>query len=69
MIKRTLQNRIQEAAAHYPVVSLTGPRQSGKTTLVRETFPNHAYVSLETPDDREFAHAFAGLQRMEDEAS
>jgi hypothetical protein len=55
MIKRTLQNRIQEAAAHYPVVTLTGPRQSGKTTLVRETFPHHAYVSLETPDDREFA--------------
>jgi predicted AAA+ superfamily ATPase len=35
-----------------PVVTLTGPRQSGKTFLARATFPNHAYVSLEDPDER-----------------
>jgi uncharacterized protein len=35
-----------------PVVTLTGPRQSGKTFLARATFPKHAYVSLEDPDER-----------------
>lgn len=35
-----------------PVVTLTGPRQSGKTTLVRHVFPDHDYVSLERPDER-----------------
>ncbi|WP_428102465.1 ATP-binding protein [Candidatus Rariloculus sp.] len=43
------------ASRQYPVVSVTGPRQSGKTTLLRHTFPRHAYVSLEAPDAREFA--------------
>ena len=38
-----------------PVVSVNGPRQSGKTTLLRRTFPRHRYVSLETPDERAFA--------------
>lgn len=38
-----------------PVVAVTGPRQSGKTTLCRATFPDHAYVSLEPLDTREFA--------------
>jgi len=42
-------------ARRFPVVTLTGPRQSGKTTLAREAFPRHAYVSLESPDDRAFA--------------
>lgn len=55
MIKRTLEPVLAEAAKHYPVVTLTGPRQSGKTTLVRERFRRHAYVSLENPDDRAFA--------------
>jgi hypothetical protein len=38
-----------------PIVTVTGPRQSGKTTLVRQVFPDHAYVSLERPDERKFA--------------
>ena len=42
-------------ARQFPVVTLTGPRQSGKTTLARQAFPRHAYVSLETPDERAFA--------------
>jgi uncharacterized protein len=55
MIHRNLTDTLIAAAAKYPVVSLTGPRQSGKTTLVRAAFPNHAYVSLESPDHRVFA--------------
>ena len=43
------------AAAQYPVVSVNGPRQSGKTTLLRNAFPRHRYVSLESPDERTFA--------------
>ena len=38
-----------------PVVAVTGPRQSGKTTLVRKAFPGKHYVSLEDLDEREFA--------------
>jgi predicted AAA+ superfamily ATPase len=57
MILRSLQRPLEDVARQYPVVTLTGPRQSGKTTLVRETFPGHAYASLEEPDVREFALA------------
>lgn len=39
----------------FPVVSVTGPRQSGKTTLLRELFPDYRYVSLENPDLQDFA--------------
>jgi predicted AAA+ superfamily ATPase len=55
MIERTLNEQVLAAAARYPVVTITGPRQSGKTTLTRMAFPNHPYVSLETPSEREFA--------------
>ncbi|GAB6062548.1 ATP-binding protein [Deferrisoma palaeochoriense] len=55
MIPRTLASKLVRAAQTFPVVSVTGPRQSGKTTLVRATFPEHAYVSLELPDQRTFA--------------
>ncbi len=55
MIQRTLAAKLKEAARGFPVVSVTGPRQSGKTTLVRAVFPDHAYVSLELPDQRQFA--------------
>ncbi len=55
MISRTLAARLSQAATQYPVLSLTGPRQSGKTTLAKSAFPTHAYVSLEAPDAREFA--------------
>jgi len=62
MIKRTLQGVLQKAAKQYPVVTLTGPRQSGKTTLVRAAFPASDYVSLEDPDQqaysREDPHGF-----------
>ncbi|MDO4537222.1 MAG: ATP-binding protein [Coriobacteriales bacterium] len=42
-------------AKQFPVVSITGPRQSGKTTLVKAIFPSYSYVSLEEPDMRAFA--------------
>lgn len=55
MIQRHLAVKLKDAMRHYPVVSVTGPRQSGKTTLTRMVFPRHAYVSLENPDQRAYA--------------
>ncbi|MDX2193079.1 MAG: ATP-binding protein [Gemmatimonadales bacterium] len=55
MITRDAAPRLADLARHYPVVSVTGPRQSGKTTLCRATFPDLPYVSLEPLDVREFA--------------
>jgi hypothetical protein len=55
MIKRYLERKLRAAAKQYPVVLLTGPRQSGKTTLVQAVFPGHEYVSLEDPDHQAFA--------------
>jgi len=55
MITRTLASKIDSMARTFPVVTLTGPRQSGKTTLCRMVFPDHQYVSLEAPDVRRFA--------------
>ncbi len=55
MIDRTLRTHLLELASRHPVVTLTGPRQSGKTTLSRMTFPDRAYVSLENPAERAFA--------------
>lgn len=55
MIKRRLSSKIKNLSNQYPVVTLTGPRQSGKTTLVRAVFSEWKYISLEEPDVREFA--------------
>jgi len=55
MLKRTLAKKLKISAKQYPVVTLTGPRQSGKTTLVKMTFPDYDYQSLEEPDHRAFA--------------
>jgi predicted AAA+ superfamily ATPase len=57
MIPRKLENKLRELAGYYPVVAVTGPRQSGKTTLCRNSYPDRAYVSLETLDTREFARS------------
>lgn len=55
MIPRTAATTLRKLAAGYPVVAVTGPRQSGKTTLVRAAFPRRPYVSLEDMDERTFA--------------
>ena len=55
MIDRILQTKLQELSKKYPIVTLTGPRQSGKSTLLRHAFPDYKYVSLEDPDIRLFA--------------
>lgn len=66
--------------ASFPIVTLTGPRQSGKTTLCRSTFPHFAYFNLEAPQTRRAAergpprlnrggpprklHKFIGIRRI-----
>jgi predicted AAA+ superfamily ATPase len=55
MITRILQSELRDAATQYPVVTVTGPRQSGKTTLCRQTFPRKPYLSLEAYDVRQRA--------------
>jgi predicted AAA+ superfamily ATPase len=55
MIQRTITNKILELAQKFPIISLTGPRQSGKTTLIRNLFPDYAYFNLENPDHRRAA--------------
>lgn len=54
-INRTITKELLDMAASYPVVTLVGPRQSGKTTLLKTLFQNKPYISLEDPDIREFA--------------
>jgi len=55
MIPRHAAERIRRLLRGFPVVTVTGPRQSGKTTLVRSLLPGRPYVSLESPAPREFA--------------
>ena len=49
MIPRDMAGLLKDMARWFPVVSVTGPRQSGKSTLVRSVFPDYAYVNLEDP--------------------
>jgi len=55
LIDRKLKEKILDLAGKFPVVSITGPRQSGKTTLAKLCFPNYNYVNLELPHHRIFA--------------
>jgi predicted AAA+ superfamily ATPase len=55
LVERNAAGVLKQLAKAYPVVALTGPRQSGKTTLVRQVFADKPYASLEDPDQREFA--------------
>ena len=55
MIERKATETILRLSKGFPVVAITGPRQSGKTTLARAVFPDKDYVSLEDPDSRVFA--------------
>jgi predicted AAA+ superfamily ATPase len=51
MLTRTLSEKLASLASQFPVVTVTGPRQSGKTTLARMVFANHDCVSLEEPHE------------------
>ena len=57
MIEREISDRLTALFKQYPFVTVTGPRQSGKTTLCRSAFPNLEYANLEAPDQREFAES------------
>lgn len=61
MIDRSLKNRLLDASRQFPVVTLLGPRQSGKTTLARAAFPQWRYVNLEQSRARSLAQADPAL--------
>ncbi|MDQ7032465.1 MAG: ATP-binding protein [Desulfonauticus sp.] len=52
---RFLEKKIREVLKLFPAVTIIGPRQSGKTCLVQQVFPDYAYVNLEDPENRAFA--------------
>ena len=52
MIKRKIQSVLADWATKFPVITITGPRQAGKTTLAQLQFPDYKYVNLEDPDIR-----------------
>lgn len=76
LIKRKLADKIKELSCYYPVLVITGPRQSGKTTLAKDLFPKYRYVNLEKPetlgsainDPREFLKLGSGEKMIIDEA-
>jgi uncharacterized protein len=55
MIKRSISDKVKSLAKQYPVITITGPRQSGKSTLCKMLFPDKEYVSLEDVDERSMA--------------
>ena len=55
MIRRSISNQLLELVNQVPVITIIGPRQSGKTTLVKSTFPEYSYVNLEDPVSRMLA--------------
>jgi predicted AAA+ superfamily ATPase len=55
VVTRTIEPTLHELLQGFPIVTLTGPRQSGKTTLARSALPDKPYVSLEDPDERRMA--------------
>ena len=56
MIPRQASQTLIRLARAFPIVAITGPRQSGKTTLSKAIFKDKPYITLENPDEREFAH-------------
>jgi uncharacterized protein len=54
-IPRNIEKAIKDFTAKFPILSITGPRQSGKTTMLRNLFPEYKYVNLESPDLRRLA--------------
>ncbi|MCF1750486.1 ATP-binding protein [Mariniradius sediminis] len=57
LISRHIVAAIEALIPKYPIIALTGPRQSGKTTLLKSLFKGYRYVSLENPDHRSFAES------------
>ncbi|MBW3469762.1 ATP-binding protein [Arthrospiribacter ruber] len=57
LVSRDIVSAIKRISPKYPILALTGPRQSGKTTLLKSLFPDYRYVSLENPDNRNFAES------------
>ncbi len=57
MIKRTAHDTLMRLAKGFPVVAITGPRQAGKTTLAKSSFPDKPYLTLEDPDTRLLAES------------
>ncbi|MBU0512507.1 MAG: AAA family ATPase, partial [Chloroflexi bacterium] len=55
MIPRAITPKVLELSHKFPVIAITGPRQSGKTTLIRNIFPDYRYFNLENPIERNFA--------------
>jgi len=55
LINRQIEKIVLQLSRQYPVITITGPRQSGKTTLVQKLFSDKKYFNLENPDQREFA--------------
>ena len=60
MIKRDAQTAVLRLAEQFPVIAITGPRQSGKTTLARAAFPEKRYISLDDKNMREIAASDPG---------
>ena len=56
MFHRYISSKLKQLAESFPAIFVSGPRQSGKTTLAQTCFPDHRYVSLENPEAFEFAH-------------
>ncbi|HMQ49366.1 MAG TPA: AAA family ATPase [Saprospiraceae bacterium] len=52
IIPRKLAAHLQELGKYFPIISLTGPRQAGKTTLLQQLFSEYRYVSFEDPEYR-----------------
>ena len=57
MLKRIMAKTIEDLAKSFPIISITGPRQSGKTTLAQMVFPDKQYISLELPQELEWANS------------
>ncbi|EKD77524.1 MAG: hypothetical protein ACD_42C00306G0003, partial [uncultured bacterium] len=55
MLNRAITPELIQMSKEYPVVTILGPRQAGKTTLVQATFPKKPYVNLESPEVRALA--------------
>ena len=55
LIERYIASAMQNMLTKFPILLVTGPRQSGKTTLLRHLFPDYRYVNLEQADNRAFA--------------